>query len=100
MASPKEIELCQEIIAASIRVNDQGSHSVFVSFRGHINSLNVEYGPPWHDGDDYKKTADIYVRLSSAPDAWSSPEISTSNLEKIKSKIESLLDVNADGVSV
>ena len=48
MASPREIELCQEILALSICANDQGKHTVFVSFRGHINSLNVEYGPLWH----------------------------------------------------
>ena len=91
MASPKEIELCQEILAVSIKVNDQGKHTVFVSFRGHINSLNVEYGPLWHGGDDYKRTADMYEKLSSASDAWSSPERSIANLEKIKAGIESLL---------
>lgn len=91
MATPREIELCQEILAASIKVNDQGKHAVFVSFRGHINSLNVEYGPLWHGGDDYKRTADIYEKLSSASDAWSSPERSIANLEKIKAVIESLL---------
>lgn len=50
MATKKEIELCQEILALAITVNSQGKYSVWVDYSGHVHSIEVCVSPLWSEG--------------------------------------------------
>jgi len=49
MATKKEIELCQEILALAVAINSHGKHSVWAEFHGHVNSFEVRITPKYFD---------------------------------------------------
>lgn len=94
MATQREIELCQEIMGLAIQVNIRGNHSIWVGYRGHINALNVQIGPPWQEG--VSGGADRYFHLSGSGNIPSAslvrkPQDVISDLEVIKGELAQLL---------
>lgn len=68
MATKKEIELCQEILALAMAVNAHGKHSAWAEFHGHVNSFEVRITPKYVEYIEHLDgwgTADRMVYLSS-----------------------------------
>lgn len=94
MATQREIELCQEIIGLAIQVNIQGTHTIWVGYRGHINALNVQISPPWTP--DGPNGLDRYFHLSGSGNIPSAslkmdPSDVVIALEKVKTELTELL---------
>ena len=108
MASPKEIELVGEIQRLAIRINMQGKYHTFVNYSGHVQSIDVavQLAPYPSDCLDGWTCNDHVVYLSTDYKPCSFESIKrviadkVKQLEKLKSDLGELLDVDADGVPV
>lgn len=110
MASPKEIDLVCDIQRACIQVNMQGKYHTFLQYSGHVQAVNVYlYNAPYHQNDsmiDGWTTSEHNVYLSTGYEACDGEliedviEYKVELLEKMKTEVLSLLDLDADGVPV
>jgi DNA-directed RNA polymerase subunit L len=106
MASTKEIELVGEIQRLAIRINMQGKYHTFVNYSGHVQSVDVavQLAPYPSDHLDGWACNDHVIYLSTDYKLFSFENIKRviadkiEQLEKLKSDLGKLLDVDADGV--
>lgn len=116
MATEKEIQLACDIQRIGIQINMQGKYHTFVEFTGHVNWIEVRVLPApfvsgvalvkgWH-GVGVDAEDNSYVQLSTGYQVSRGEIISdviehkVEQLEQLKAKLLTLLDVDADGVPV
>lgn len=110
MASLKEIDLVCDIQRACIQVNMQGKYHTFLHYSGHVQAVNVYlYNAPYSHNDtmiDGWSTSEHNVYLSTGYEACDGEliedviEYKVELLEQMKAEVLSLLNVDADGVTI
>lgn len=109
MATAREIEVAQEILHIGIQVNMQGKYHAFVEYAGHVNGISC-YLRPASKGKvlDCIKEWDVYsdcvayfydrsklLEGEDDDDSWHFEQ-----LTKLRDRLKSMIDVDADGVPV